>query len=68
VISNQNWVISDIKESLMKEVFCLRNVLAVSWRQCSDYRWGQHIPPKCQHTSFRLHCITSQNSMIFIIW
>jgi hypothetical protein len=30
VISNQTWDPSDIKESLIKEGFCLRNVLALS--------------------------------------
>jgi hypothetical protein len=30
VISNQTCDLSDIKESLIKEDFCLRNVLAVS--------------------------------------
>jgi len=32
VISNKSWDLSNIKESLIKEGFCL----AVSWRQCSD--------------------------------
>jgi len=36
VISNQTWDLSDIKESLIKEGLCLRNVFAVSWRQYSD--------------------------------